>query len=628
MGRASTWNPAPNPIMDLEQRNPSPDFATLVERRYRRRDVLASTLGLLGAAGLARPARAASAPTGFAPVPPSTADTFAVPAGYAAQVVLRWGDALLPGAPDFDPRRVDPAAARRQFGTSCDHNAFLPLEPAGDEGLLCTNHEYASAKDLFFGEPSDDDEKAARFEVEVASQGMSFAHLVRTAKGRFELVRDSRYNRRITGDTAMRFDGPAAGSAQLRTGGDPAGMTPLGTIANCGGGVTPWGTILTCEENFHDYFGRTEQLEDEAMLAKLKRLYVRPEKNLYPWCEHDRRFDVSQEPNEPNRFGWVVEIDPFDPTSTPIKHTALGRFEHEGANCSLSDDGRAVVHMGDDARFEYLYKFVSRDRYRPGDRAHNRTLLSRGTLHVARLDEDGTGVWIPLVPEGVLAEWSLADICVHARAAADLVGATPMDRPEDVEVEPISRRVYACMTNNAGRETPNAANPRTQNQHGQIVELIEEGGDLGATRFVWSLFMVCGDPADASDPHVSYAGRRDPDLAAVSCPDNLAFDRRGNLWLATDGQPSKLGVHDAIYVVPTNGPQRGVPQRFATGPVGCEMTGPFLARDDRTFFASVQHPGAGGGLIEPTSRWPHDATGIPRPSVVAVEREDGRPLLG
>jgi len=621
--------------MSNHARSQRPDFATLVERRYRRREVLgtalATALGAVGAAALAPSAAARAARAGgaaFEPVPASTADTFRVPAGYASQVVLRWGDPLLPGAPAFEPGVADPDAARRQFGFSCDHNAYLPFGPGRDEGLLCTNHEYVSPGEMFRGEARDADEARARFEVEVAAHGMSFAHLVRAKSGRWELAPRSRFNRRVTGETAMRFDGPAAGSAHLRTTADPSGSSPLGTIANCGGGVTPWGTVLTCEENFDDYFGRVEEVADEALRNRLARAGITPGKDFYGWSEHDRRFDLTEEPNEANRFGWVVEIDPFDPDSTPVKHTALGRFEHEGANCALSDDGRVVVHMGDDARFEYLYKFVSRDRYRPGDRAHNRTLLSHGTLYAARLEEDGTGVWLPLVPEGPLAEWSMADICVHARAAADLLGATPMDRPEDVEVEPISRRVYACMTNNSRRETADAANPRPENRHGQIVELIEEGGDLASTRFVWSLFMVCGDPADANDPFVSYAGRREPDMAPVSCPDNVAFDRRGNLWLATDGQPYALGVNDAVYVIPTNGPDRGVPRRFATGPIGCEMTGPFLARDDRTLFASVQHPGAGGGLAEPTSLWPHDASRMPRPSVVVVEREDGRPLLG
>jgi uncharacterized protein len=617
-----------------DQRDPAhsgPTFTELVARRYRRRDVMAAALLALPfttrRASAQRPATTPDVePFRFDEVPASTADTFTVPKGHRAQVLLRWGDPIVPGAPAFDHRRQTAAAQRGQFGFGCDFNAYFPLADEG-EGLLCTNHEYITASDLFAEPARDAAEASERFQIELEAHGHTVAHLVRGPGGLLTLRADSRYNRRITGSTPLRFDGPAAGSAHLMTNADPSAERPLGTLANCGGGRTPWGTVLTCEENYDEYFGRVEELKDPDLVARLARAGITPGKEAYGWYAHDPRFDLTVEPNEPNRFGWVVEIDPFDPKSVPVKHTALGRFEHEAAACALADDGRLVVYMGDDDRFEYLYKYVSDGVFDSIDRAANTTLLQRGTLYVARLSVDGTGEWLPLVPQGPLEDWSQADICVHTRAAADLLGATPMDRPEGIEVSPLTQAVYVCLTNNSKRAAGDgAANPRAQNLHGQVLELLEGGGDLGATRFGWSLLMVCGDPADASDEDVSYGGARDPEGTALSCPDNVAIDAHGNLWIATDGQPKTLGVNDAVYAVPTGGAQRGRPTRFATGPIGCELTGPCLAEEGRTLFLSVQHPGGGGGLVEPTSTWPHDDSGIPRPSVVAITRADGRPL--
>ena len=154
----------------------------------------------------------------------------------------------------------------------------------------------------------------------------------------------------------------------------------LGTINNCASGTTPWGTYLTCEENFAFYFTRPRC----ARCAPGRWGLRKGDPAGYRWHEHDERFDAAKHPNEFNRFGWMVEIDPNDPSSRPVKRTALGRAAHEGATVAVTRDGRAVVYSGEDARFEYIYKFVSRDRIQPGGaREQRRTARPRHALRRA-----------------------------------------------------------------------------------------------------------------------------------------------------------------------------------------------------------------------------------------------------
>ncbi|MEZ5979931.1 MAG: PhoX family phosphatase [Planctomycetota bacterium] len=602
-----------------------PSLGSLVERRYGRRGLLlgaASALPMLAACRGPRGARRTGA-TRFAPVPPSSGDDVVVPEGHVAEVLLSWGDPLVAGAPPFDPAAQSAARQRLQFGFNCDWNGFLPLVGrSSEEGLLCVNHESVSPGEMFGGDASGD-EARERFEIQLAAHGMSIAHVVRDREGIYRVRVGAPLARRVTGETPMRFDGPAAGSDLLGTSGDPSGRRPVGMLGNCGGGRTPWGTVLTCEENFDEYFANVDAAPDAEFRAALRRYDVK-NASVYGFEAFDPRFDVAREPNEPHRFGWVVEIDPFDPSTSPVKHTALGRVKHEAAATTLAKDGRAVVYTADDEEFEYVYKFTSDRVYRPDDRAANRALLASGTLHVAVFEADGTGRWVPLVPVGPLADWSPARIAVHTRAAADLVGATPMDRPEDFEVGP-GGRAYVCLTKNTKRENGDgAANPRARNASGHVVEIEEDGGDPGSTRFRWNVLALFGDPA--VDASVSWAGCDGAAPVAAACPDNVAVDRSGDLWIATDGQPSAIGTNDALWFVPSSGEERGVPRRFLTGPIGAEITGPEFAPDERTLFLSIQHPGEGGGLATPTSSWPHDGTGVPRPSVVTVRRRDGERL--
>jgi secreted PhoX family phosphatase len=442
-------------------------------------------------------------------------------------------------------------------------------------------------------------------------------------------VRDSRFNRRITGETSMMITGPAAGHPLMRTREDPAGTTVRGMLNNCAGGTTPWGTILTCEENFHQYFANAGRLADDDPRKAVHARYGFPSgASERRWELHHDRFDLAKEPNEPFRFGWVVEIDPYDPSFAPRKRTALGRSKHEGATTVLARDGRVVVYSGDDERFEYIYKFVTAKAMRRGDLGQNLTLLDDGTLYVARFLPDGTGSWLPLIyGEGPLTRANgfenQGDVVINARRAADLLGATKMDRPEDVEASPVTGTVYAVLTNNTRRaaDQVDAANPRPNNRHGHIIEWTEEGDEPAATRFRWNIFMLCGDPKDPS--YMTYfAGFPAEQVSPISSPDNIAFDRRGDLWISTDGQPSTFRRNDAIFAVPVGGAQRGFLRQFLSAPRGAEVCGPQFTPDNHTLFCAIQHPGEGGGLENPVSSWP-DGTQPPKPSVVAVWRPDG-----
>ncbi|MEV0087503.1 PhoX family phosphatase [Saccharopolyspora sp. NPDC050642] len=600
--------------------------------------VAASAAVLPGLAG--RPAVAAPGrPPGldFTPVRPNSEDAVVVPEGYQQQVVIRWGDPILPGAPEFDFDDQTPEAQERQFGYNNDFCALLPLDD--DRRLMVNNHEYTSEEFLFRGyDPENPTEQQVR--VAWAAHGLSVV-VLETGDGAPKPVLDP-LNRRITLNTPFELRGPAAGSELLRTPADPTGTRSFGTMNNCSGGVTPWGTILSGEENIHFYFANADSVTDPATKERLARYGIKGAASERKWERFDSRWDLAKQVNEPNRFGWIIELDPHDPESTPVKHTALGRFKHEGANIRVADDGRVVAYMGDDEKFEYVYRFVSDRRMKPGRskhaRRHNMSLLDSGTLYVAKFtgdspDEidgsgklpadgefDGSGEWIPLahndtsfVP-GMTAE----EVYVFARLAADKVGATKMDRPEDVQPHPKTGRVYAALTNNsdrgaAGKAPADEPNPRNGNKHGQVLELDD---DPASTRFAWRLLLVCGDP---NDPATYFAGFDKSQVSPIACPDNVAFDSHGNLWITTDSSEA-LGANDGLYAVPLEGPERGHVMQFLSVPRGAEACGPII--EDDLIMVSAQHPGEvdGANADNPVSHWPDGGTSQPRPSVVAVWR--------
>ena len=426
-----------------------------------------AAVGVLSAPAAAEPALAPHgnprglANAAFRPVAPNKRDAFSVAEGFASAVVIRWGDPVVAGAPRFDPYQQSVAAARKQFGYNNDYVGLLPLR--GDRALLVVNHEYTDEVLMF---PADTYTDAEIKEIAMSNHGMSVVEVKRgRAPGSWKRVTSlssAKHNRRLHIETEFKLSGPAAGDPRLRTTADPSGRSVRGTLNNCAGGTTPWGTVLSGEENFNQYFDASGDL-DEGYADQYARYGITGAGK--GWSEVDPRFDLTTEPHESHRFGWVVEVDPHDPRSTPRKHTMLGRLKHEGANIAIAKNGRAVAYMGDDERGDYMYKFVSAEQFdkRGTDRArrHNLKLLTRGTLYVAQFTGDGaeddtydgTGKWIPLCSdtESFVPDMSVADVLIFTRLAADKVAATKMDRPEDVEPNPANGYIYAALTNNSNR---------------------------------------------------------------------------------------------------------------------------------------------------------------------------------
>jgi uncharacterized protein len=635
-------------------------IAQAVSRRSLFKAGAVVTVGASAAGALGTPAAASSpdseastswgsTPRGlrFEVVEPNQEDAVVLPDGYKQQIVLRWGDPILEGAPEFDPAAQTPEDAAGQFGYNCDYMAMFDLPGERRTKVLVVNHEYTSEEMMFFGY---DPDAPTREQVEIgwASHGLSVVVLKEDKNtGDLDLIVGHELNRRITATSEFILSGPAAGSDLLKTGADPEGVLALGTLNNCGGGITPWGTVLSGEENFNQYFGNANLVTDTVAKARLARYGMSGGASERKWEQFDPRFDVAQELNESNRQGWVIELDPFDPDWTPRKRTALGRFKHEAAEPRLDDEGHVVLYMGDDERFDYFYKFVSKNTMKSGTgrsaREHNRKLLDEGTLYVAKftgdspsaeidgtgkLPEDGafdgTGEWIKLASgdESFVDGMTAEEVYVFTRLAGDKVGATKMDRPEDVEPSPKTGKVYVALTNNsrrgaAGSPAADEANPRNGNKHGQILELTERRGDPSATTFSWNLLLVCGDP---EDPSTYFAGFPKDQVSPVSCPDNLAFDPYGNLWIATDG--NALGANDALLGVSLSGTTRGLVKQFLTVPTGAETCGPIITKN--RILIAVQHPGEvdGANADNPFSQWPDGPEGsVTRPSVVNVTKE-------
>lgn len=589
----------------------------------------------------------------FTPIAPVAAsvDAVTVPAGYRWSPIIRWGDPLFSKNDRFDPNAQTAELQARQFGYNNDYLDIIE-GPLGLTAVLVANQEYTN-ENIMFPPAADAAALDEQRRIGQAAHGMAVVQLYRTRRnGPWKYLVGAPLNRRITAHTPFTFSGPAAGHELLRTQDDPTGRTALGTIGNCAGGTTPWGTVLSGEENFNQYFVSPGETPAE------KRYGVGTGGDSRGWRHVDPRFDAVANPgyrNEPNRFGWIVEVDPLAPNEPPVKHTALGRFKHEGANVIVGRTGHVAAYMGDDERFDYLYKFVSKDKFKKGigagARKHNKSLLTAGALYVARFSGDspaaeitgtgalpsdgafdGTGTWVPLVVDGVskVPGFSAAEVLVNTRLAADAVGATKMDRCEDVEPNPKSGRIYVACTNNTARgtgvnETATEVNPRNVNRDGHVIEITEAGNDATATSFGWSILLLCGDPA--TNPTTYFAGFPPEQVSPISCPDNVAFDSEGNLWISTDGAPSTIAYGDGLFKVPLEGPERGRVQQFLSVPVDGETCGPVIRDQQNMVYVAVQHPGENGSWAAQRSRFPdyvapgtvaNGAWGGPRPSVVQV----------
>ncbi len=667
----------------------SPHIQELIA--LRRRTLLAGLAGL-PLLSLANEAEAQSAPLGFASVGADMTDVCTVPPGYTARPLIAWGDALFDSvSASFDPDALTRAEQEQRFGQNNDMLALFPAAYAfpppatGGAHLMCVNHEYFDPSLTFPSMHSPRDFNAAKIEAMFAALGVSVVQVTQDG-GAWRVTRDAQpgagKNRRVTPFTPVKFEGPAAShrwiasaSAAWRTQGGGDGLVACGTMANCAGGQTPWGAYLTCEENFDGAFRMssatpaiTEAQSDAAWVWSSgstgtpifsgSRSVTAPES-----------YDVAQNPYGPALYGWVVEIDPYDVTATPKKRTALGRFKHEAATTALTRDGRVAVYMGDDQINEFVYKFVSRGRFDPANRAANADLLNDGQLYVAKFEANGRGRWLELTPqaanaaaEGYTAPFTdQGDVAIRAREAARLMGATPMDRPEDVEAIIDANwvgqgQVLVVCTNNRNeqpkdpgnplRESPNNAHNQA-NLTGHILRIDEASNDCGAASFRWNVFALGGDP-NATALTLATPGGGEALVSTklngrpvnigdrFACPDNICFDAAKNVWIATDGSPAVFtDCNDSVMVAPTGGTgARGV-KRFLVGPVGCEICGPTIAPDQRAFLLCVQHPGEADASgtsysdlrwrtgARPPSSFPDGNGAWPRSAVVVVTKDDG-----
>ncbi len=598
-------------------------FDDVVEDALSRRGFLSGLItfgsgaAAMGSGALASPVSAeaqTAARVTFKPIPVSTDQTIHVPEGYSWSTVARWGDPLTSKAAPFDPiTGHDAETAQHVFGENTDGMWLFNVD--GHE-LIAVNHEFANRKTNL---PQNEKGRATSLDNVLKMQRIQGVTVMEVAKidGTYAIVVDSPFNRRIDHNTPMRISGPAAGSDLLKTAADPSGMTALGTLNNCGSGPTPWGTYLTCEENFNGYFGTTDK--SVAISHTDQRYGIGRSGWGYEYHKFDSRFDISQNPNEPHRAGYVVEIDPSNPESVPVKRTALGRFKHENAACVSARDGRVVVYLGDDERGEYLYKYVSNGTFAPG--VDTDDLLDDGTLFAAKFDADGTGDWLPLTPDATGMD--ATEILVFTRLAASAVGATTMDRPEWVAVNPIAAEAYVALTNNKNRgikpnaggdATPvNGPNPREANKYGQICRWYPTNDDHAATSFRWDLYVMAGNPDIAEGANKGSANVNPGNM--FNSPDGMMFDSSGVLWIQTDGDDDNSGAFagQGNNQMLAGDPVTGEIKRFMTGPKGSEVSGLCWSSDRRTMFVGIQHPGGS---------FP-DGTGLPRSSVIAIWRDDG-----
>ncbi|WP_075214584.1 PhoX family protein [Mongoliimonas terrestris] len=610
--------------------NPPPavtDFDRVVEAAISRRGFLGGLLVFgSGAAALgsgllnASTALASTSRFAFKPIPIATDGTVHVPEGYSWKPLAKWGQPLFSGVSDLDHETGgDVASSDKVFGENTDG---MELFVIGDKQVIAINHEYVN-EDINLPKNEKGMPTSADDVVKLQNlQGVTVMEIAEGADG-WSIVVDSPFNRRIHHRTEMVLDGPAAGSDLVKTDLDPTGTKVLGTLNNCGSGKTPWGTYLTCEENFNGYFGST--VADAKLPDDYKRYGIAAE-GRYAYEKFDERFDFSKHPNEPRKQGYIVEINPADPTSVPVKHTALGRFKHENAACVVARDGRVVVYMGDDERGEFLYRWVSNGIYVPG--GDTSTLLSDGTLSVAKFNEDGAGEWLALTPE--TTGMTAAEVAVFTRMAASKVGATTMDRPEWVAVSPVAAEAYCCLTNNSrrgvktddGKIRGNAGgdpmavggpNPREANEYGQIVRWYPADEDHTAGGFKWDLYVMAGNPVVHKDAYAGSGNINEGNM--FNSPDGMVIDSTGLIWIQTDGEDSNEGAFagQGNNQMLAGDPATGRIERFLTGPKGSEVTGLTWSADRRTMFVGIQHPGA---------PFPDGEGKLPRSTVIAVKRDD------
>ena len=609
-------------------------FSKILNNRISRRNLLATTglatanLTMLGFAGTAT-GNTNTSNFSFTELAQGLDENLHTAKEYSHQIVMRWGDPIFEHAPKFDPHKQTPNSQGQQFGNNNDFVTYLPLRNSinsSEHGLLVVNHEYVNSAMMHPGSPNAFNLNKLQIDTEMFAHGLSIVE-IQKQENKWQAMLSSKFNRRITPHTKMYISGPAKGHERMKTSFAPNGTTCFGTFGNCAGGVTPWGTVLTAEENVQAYFSGQAKKTDEA--ESYKRFGLLGDRTaLSAWGKFHERWNIDKHPHAGLHAGWIVEIDPYDPTSIPIKRTALGRCKHEGCGIHINKDKRVVVYMGDDQAFEYVYRFISKQKYIAGNKQHNMSLLDEGELSVAEFTEHGKVIWHPLVwgraphtkDNGFSSQ---ADVVIDARRAADLVGATPMDRPEEIKVNPISGNVFAVFTNNIRRDPlhTDAANPRALNRHGHILEFIPPDQDHSAREYTWEVFMLAGNPQQHFDQ--AYYHKSITENGWFSSPDNCSFDTKGNLWIATDGF-YRFGSADGIWVSATDGDHKALSKHFLRAPKEAEICSPCFTPNQKTMFCSVQHPGGDSSFDQPSTRWPDfDSNVPPRPAVIAVSHKQG-----
>ena len=676
-------------------------FADVLEARLSRRNILKGSLGaaMVGMFGTSLVGCESSSTTtgltggsssqllGFNAIPVSELDTVVVPSGYRTQVLAEWGRSIsnpgilyqLPFVSD-----VDSTAGEKQgdaIGSHHDGMHFFPIEGndpyqgSSTSGLLVMNHEYIEPRYMHQsaigqelsrsafptyvdGDTGETRRLADEVLTEMNGHGVSIVRVDKQLNGDWAVVADN-HNRRITALTPMAISGPVRGTDFVKTKYSPNGTMTRGTLNNCGHGVTPWNTYVASEENWAGYF-----INHDSRTANQIKYGVRGSgMSRYGWDLADAdhmsspdvysRFDVTPTGanaledyrNEPNCFGWMVEIDPFDPSSTPIKRTAMGRFAHEGVVFQPAVEGQPIVcYSGDDSGHQYIYKYVSNEKYYKATAGGH--LLDHGILYVAKFNEDGSGEWLALdfndtafqaaCTEAGVVFVSQADVLINTRLAADTVGATKMDRPEWGAVDPNSKEVYFTLTNNSGRTATDAANPRAGNRHGQIIRWREDGDNVAALSFDWDLFVLGGDTSE--DPVLGgydLDGNPLTEDNIFSSPDGLWIDPDSRVWIQTDMSESVVNS-DSRYVMMGNNmmlaanPFTGEIRRFFTGSLGQEITGVITTPDQTTMFINQQHPGAtisatdfANGDIAGKGNWPLGGSHYARSATVVITKDDG-----
>lgn len=622
---------------DSAARDPSGEtFRAVLARRFARRALLkGGALAPLLAIGSVRAlvGHEAEANLTFGSIAGGTEDEVRVPDGYVSEALASWGDRLSARASRFDPSDLDPAAQRGQVGYNCGYLGWVDYQPLLG-GIVCIGHNDTNPE-LMFSDYAPERTTLREVDYELASLGVTVfqAPPRRSSEApKFWFYESSNYNERLHGESSLSLTGPVAGHSLLVTSTDSGGTKATGTFNACGGGVSPWGTFLVAEGDFGQYFANNGSVPNEMARAANASLGIQEEESGRPWWGFHQRFDLAHEPNEANKFGWIVEVDPWDRNWPRRKLTALGRFNHGSASVGVSPADRLAVYSVDASPLGCVYKFVSTDSFVRSNRSAARDLLDEGTLYAAKFNDDGTGEWLPLLYEnGPLNAsngfTSQAEVLLFPDQAGELLGATRMDSPRDIQVRPAGDKAYLSLRGTDG-PSPDAGTGETSASPvslGQIIEIEEEGGDSAATQFSWQLFMQCGDPA-IEDHGAYFAGFDTSRASSIARPGQIRFDHHGNLVIATEGQPPDLGIHDGVFCVPTEGDERGFNRQLLSGVAGAACGSALVNPAHELMLVGIHHPGKGGTREERVSTFGSDE--INRPAVLAVTRSESPYRVG